>query len=108
MVSFRCSTPLYRPAAALACVSSCSWLGRSGCIEVGGQQMPSVGEIWERIRHRPNVPRAFAEIPAGHVLMKLPGPQSILPNRHYFGIVVDELFLADARQWRKTYDPMIL
>jgi hypothetical protein len=70
--------------------------------------MISAAVIWERIRHRPNVPRAYVEIPAGQVLTKLPQPNAVQPNKNYFAVIVDELFLADARQWRKTYDPMVL
>ena len=70
--------------------------------------MISPAEIWDFIRHRPNVPRTLVEIPADHILSPFAGPTPILPEKHYFGIVVDELFLASSRRWGTEYEPMVL
>jgi hypothetical protein len=70
--------------------------------------MPSFLDLWNNIRARgTSVPR-FARVAEDHVLTSIRGPDPIMPNRHYFGIVVDELFIANSRRWQNEYDPMVL
>jgi hypothetical protein len=70
--------------------------------------MPFPSSIWERIRARRTRVPQFAEIPSEHVLTPIGGVAPILPQRHYFALVVDELFLANDRQWHREFDPMVL
>lgn len=68
--------------------------------------MPSPAELWQLIRGRRTVVPSFAEV--RHVLPPLRGVDPILPQRHYFAVLVDELFLANSRQWHREFDPMVL
>src|SRR5947208_1820907 len=71
-------------------------------------KMLSPSEVWELVRGRRAVVPRFAEIPLANMLTALPGANPILPQRHYFAAVVDELFLASSRQWHREFDPMVL
>jgi hypothetical protein len=70
--------------------------------------MPSLQEIWDKIRHRKAVVPASCAIDPKRVLTPLRWTSAIVPQKHYFGIVVDELYLADSRQWYSEYDPLVL
>jgi hypothetical protein len=60
------------------------------------------------IRARNTVVPAFADVPQSHCLNGALPAGPILPGQHYFAIVVDELFLAHSREWRREIDPMVL
>jgi hypothetical protein len=70
--------------------------------------MPSAAALWELIRARHTIVPAFAEIPSNQALTNLSGSSSILPHRHYFAAIIDELFLANSRQWHREFDPMVV
>lgn len=70
--------------------------------------MSSVSAIWDKICARPAVVPTISEIRAEHVVTPLGGVSPIIPQKHYFAIVVDELFLANSRQWHQEFDPMVL
>jgi len=70
--------------------------------------MLSGGDLWNRIRSRSTIVPGHAEIESSRILDKLPDPNPIIPQHHYFGIVVNELFLSEGGKWFKEYDPLIL
>ena len=70
--------------------------------------MPSLQEIWDKIRHMKAVVPASCIVDPRQVLAPPNSILSIIPQKHYFGIIVDELYLADARQWYSEYDPLVL
>jgi hypothetical protein len=70
--------------------------------------MPSEQSLWNKIRQRQAVVPAFAEIDKSRILTPLAWNHPILPMKHYFAIVVDELFLSNSREWHREYDPMVL
>ncbi|MGO7044074.1 hypothetical protein ACCT07_36430 [Rhizobium johnstonii] len=70
--------------------------------------MDAVLSLWKKIEARQTVPPRFAEILPERILSPLPGPNPIVLKKHYFAIVVEELFLAKSRKWQNEYDPMVL
>ena len=69
--------------------------------------MPSPTEIWDWIRRRQTVVPSHAEIRAPRLLDQAIGADPIIPQRHYFAVVVDEIFLSESRKWHREFDPMV-
>jgi len=69
--------------------------------------MLSPSSLWESIRARHTIVPRFAEIHARNVLTPLSDVDPIIPQPHYFALVVDELFLANSRQWHREFDPVV-
>lgn len=70
--------------------------------------MASIREIWDTIRSRDTVVPRFARIDDAQVLgpgMSIP---SLVPQEHYFGILIDEIFLSRSREWWREYEPLVL
>lgn len=65
-------------------------------------------ELWSRIKSRTSIVPISADISTAHIFPTRADPSPILPNTHYFSIVVDELFLAKSREWWMEYDPLVL
>lgn len=63
-------------------------------------------DIYERIRHAPAKTWAYLQIPDEHIDRAC--PMGIFePQKHYFRMVVNEMFLADSRQWITNFDPVV-
>jgi hypothetical protein len=70
--------------------------------------MLTVAELWKTIRSTHTVLPIFSEIVPARMVDGLPGPRIILPQQHYFAIIVDELFLEHSRRWLSEYDPVVM
>jgi hypothetical protein len=70
--------------------------------------MPSLQDVWDKIRYRKAVVPASCAVDPRRVLTPLHWTSAIVPQKHYFGIIIDELYLSDARQWYREYDPLVL
>src|SRR5262245_36382597 len=66
------------------------------------------GKIWSTIRGRPAEITRSVFIPADHVLDSGVSSKRFEPRNHYFAVAINELFLAQSRQWWNEYDPMAL
>src|SRR3712207_343875 len=65
------------------------------------------GVLWERIRQSPAQLPTRIDIPRTQVDRGSALGGSFQPNTHYFQVRVNEMFLANERQWFSVYDPMI-
>jgi len=64
--------------------------------------------IWKHVESRPaKVKRALA-VPAQNVIDSGASGARFEPKKQYFAVVINEMFLAQARQWWTEYDPMAL
>jgi hypothetical protein len=64
--------------------------------------------IWNYIKGRPaEVKRAIA-VPSGRVIDSGAVTAPFQPKKQYFAVVINEMFLEQARQWWTEYDPMAL
>jgi hypothetical protein len=69
--------------------------------------MSAVGELWAGIwKDRRQPPSAIA-IPADHVLEGSPLEAELEPNRDYFQVRVNQLFLSSSRKWFSKIEPMV-
>lgn len=65
-------------------------------------------DLWNRARQSPSRPPLCVSIPPGHVQQERPPGGVFEPDKHYFQVRVNELFLASGREWYRTYDPMVV
>jgi hypothetical protein len=70
--------------------------------------MNNLDGIWNAIIKRKAVVPAQAEIPSDRVIGGIYGSQQFQPDEHYFAVIINELFLENARQWFKEYHPVVL
>lgn len=70
--------------------------------------MPTVSALWESIRARKARVPQFVRVSDDRTIALAGQVRPILPQQHYFAIVVDELFLLNDRQWFREFDPVVL
>ncbi len=67
------------------------------------------GELWNKLRSSPRVLPSEVVIPVDHVDPPEPALQDpLIPNKSYFQIRMNEMFLAKKRSWHQTIEPMVL
>jgi len=65
--------------------------------------------LWDDIRRGETRLPTRVSIPRDHVAWTTEDPgEAFRPNEHYFMVRVNELYLADSREWFAKYDPMVL
>lgn len=64
--------------------------------------------LWNRARRSPARPPICISIPDDHVQQERPLAGIFAPDKHYFQVRVNELFLAAGREWYRTYDPLVV
>ncbi|MDX1638861.1 MAG: hypothetical protein R3281_12885 [Balneolaceae bacterium] len=65
------------------------------------------GSIWNSIRQSPTQLPSGVTIPHGQVESGNQTSDLFTPNRHYFQVRVNEMFLSSGREWFAKYDPMV-
>jgi len=70
--------------------------------------MLSIGHLWNIVKARNTIVPGHAEIVSPRVIGGVRGPNPIMPERDYFGIIVNELFLEHRGKWFQEYDPLVL
>jgi hypothetical protein len=70
--------------------------------------MPTPTELWNFIRARRAVVPSFKKISSDRWLDQNSSIAPILPEKSYFAVVVDELFLENSTQWFQQVDPMVI
>lgn len=65
-------------------------------------------DLFNRARRSPTRPPICVSIPPDHVQQDRPLGGVFEPEKHYFQVRVNELFLADGREWYRTYDPLVI
>jgi hypothetical protein len=64
--------------------------------------------VWSFVRGRPAEVKRAITIPRVRVVGSGDMPTEFDPKKHYFSVVINEMFLTNARQWWTEYDPMAL
>src|SRR5574338_1152116 len=65
-------------------------------------------DLWNRARSAPARPPICLTIPSHHVQQERPPGGVFEADKHYFQVRVNELFLANGRDWYRNYDPMVV
>jgi hypothetical protein len=65
-----------------------------------------VKTIFDAVKAAPAKKRAHFTVPRDHVLNPIPLGPPFKEREHYLQIIINEMFLANGRQWFSTYDPM--
>jgi hypothetical protein len=73
--------------------------------------MPTLSDswirIWNNVRGRATTVKRGIRIPAARVTGESPSG-GFDPGKHYFSVIINEMFLSNSRQWFNIYDPMVL
>ena len=67
-----------------------------------------LGHAWEFVKGTPTQVVRSVQIPPDRVRESGDPPTRFEPEKHYFSVVVNEMFLAKSRQWFSAYDPMAI
>ena len=67
-----------------------------------------LGKIWSYIKGRPAVVKRSIPIPSNRVTNSGNTAERFQPKKQYFAVVINEMFLTQARQLWNEYDPMVL
>lgn len=65
-------------------------------------------KVWSYVRGRPSEVKRAIVIPPDRVHNSGEMPKQFDPKKHYFAVVINEMFLTTAREWWTEYDPMAL
>jgi hypothetical protein len=65
-------------------------------------------KIWSYVKGRPAEVKRSIAIPADRIVDSGAVVAQFQPKKQYFAVVINEMFLAKARQWWTEYDPMAL
>lgn len=64
--------------------------------------------MWAYVKGRPAEVTRSIFIPPARIFDGGSMPKQFEPRKHYFAVVINEMFLTKARQWWSEYDPMAL
>src|SRR4051812_17397001 len=65
-------------------------------------------KVWSYIKGRPAEVKRSITIPSDRVVDSGATAANFQPKKQYFAVVVNEMFLTQAREWWSEYDPMAL
>jgi hypothetical protein len=64
--------------------------------------------VWGFVKGRPAEVIRSVAIPPECIVESGASPSHFVPGKNYFAVVINEMFLAEGRQWFTIYDPMAL